>query len=499
MAELGLLDVTVLKDKSATDTSQVPASGWWINVYREGITAANGDTILDTAQGTITLEHVPGDVAVNDTFVIFDSSVYTGAKAGGLLRVVTVDSVTQLTVKALNGNVTWSSGDYLYRSTIATFLSLYSDDKGTTSKGTNNILTTDSAGRAWGFVDDGSGNPIAEVDLLIRHPTDATTTPKFVRSYKVAVPDSILTNVFDNATAVGFKVDTQAALTTTGAKILSLNTGGTEKFYVDKDGDLWTDSGVFVSDVADSATADAFVLDADNAFTTAGAKLLSLTNNSVEKYFIDKDGGFTAAAASTISAGGLTVTGDVTITGVVDVTGDFDTQDGDFNFDKGNNSKKMYFFTDVNLYRGGTNILKTDDDFTANDITANDIIANDLNFRRINLNVNTDIASTDFALSAGWGDTAAKVLTAGSHDTAGRIGAQAGGSGIAADPTITLTFKDGAFGVAPRCVVSRGDAVAPAGGYWTLSSTATTAITFKFVGTPVSGSSYTLDYLVFER
>jgi hypothetical protein len=319
-------------------------------------------------------------------------------------------------------------------------------------------LTTDSAGRAWGFVDDGSGNPIAEVDLLIRHPTDATTTPKFVRSYKVAVPDSILTNVFDNATAVGFKVDTQAALTTTGAKILSLNTGGTEKFYVDKDGDLWTDSGVFVSDVADSATADAFVLDADNAFTTAGAKLLSLTNNSVEKFFVDKDGDISAVsgaivldnAANSIAAGGLTITAGGLVVG-----------------------------------SGGI-------DLNGGDVTITEDIAE---CRRIHMNQGTALVTGDLTISAEWGDTATKALWSGSNDQRGRLSITANGSGITDDPTVTVTYTDGVFDNATVVIVTRGDVAAPDTARWSIVAQAANLFTAKFVGLPVAGNTYFLYWI----
>lgn len=59
------------------------------------------------------------------------------------------------------------------------------------------------------------------------------------------------------------------------------------------------------SSIADGGSAVAFTLDADNALSTAGAKLFSITNNSVEKFAIDKDGNITVVG--TISGAGDTL------------------------------------------------------------------------------------------------------------------------------------------------------------------------------------------------
>lgn len=56
------------------------------------------------------------------------------------------------------------------------------------------------------------------------------------------------------------------------------------------------------SKVADGAGAIAFTVNAGTALSTSGAKLLSLKNNSVEKLSVDKDGGVSAV---TVAASGL--------------------------------------------------------------------------------------------------------------------------------------------------------------------------------------------------
>ncbi|PIT93044.1 MAG: hypothetical protein COU06_02175, partial [Candidatus Harrisonbacteria bacterium CG10_big_fil_rev_8_21_14_0_10_38_8] len=69
------------------------------------------------------------------------------------------------------------------------------------------------------------------------------------------------------------------------------------------------DTGVLVSGVADGATAKAFTLNSV-ALSTSGAKLLSLQNNGTEKASVDKDGnlylgGLTTAYLTTANQGGV--------------------------------------------------------------------------------------------------------------------------------------------------------------------------------------------------
>lgn len=123
----------------------------------------------------------------------------------------------------------------------------------------------------------------------------------------------------DGATALGVALDTTTALTTAGAKLLSVRNNGVEKMYVDKDGHIvpavwavsdlgasakvwrtvyankWEGSGgVGITGTgADGATTVTVSINNTSLLTTAGAKLLSLRNNFVEKAFIDKDGGAT--------------------------------------------------------------------------------------------------------------------------------------------------------------------------------------------------------------
>jgi hypothetical protein len=109
--------------------------------------------------------------------------------------------------------------------------------------------------------------------------------------------------------------------------------------------------------------------------------------------------------------------------------------------------------------------------------------------------VGTGLVAGDFALSAGFGTTASVAVASGSKDVRGAITVTSAGVGQAANPTITLTFKDGAFPAAPFAVVAR------AGGSQRtvpveVTTVSTTQLVATFLGTPVAAETYTLSWTV---
>lgn len=101
----------------------------------------------------------------------------------------------------------------------------------------------------------------------------------------------------------------------------------------------------------------------------------------------------------------------------------------------------------------------------------------------------------DYALSAGWGNTAT-VSTVAARDTGGRVSITCGGTGIAANPTVTLTYKDGTWTTVPTCVPQRADINAPATAPFVPTSDTATTFVLTFLGTPVSGTTYTFSFHV---
>ncbi len=95
----------------------------------------------------------------------------------------------------------------------------------------------------------------------------------------------------------------------------------------------------------------------------------------------------------------------------------------------------------------------------------------------------------DFLLSGTWGDTAT-AGSVGGDDTNGTVTVTCGGAMIGANPTVTLTFKDGTFTTAPTPMVALAqandaDLLLPL--KWTASAT---QLTITLVGTPTTAHTY---------
>src|SRR6185503_4434585 len=90
---------------------------------------------------------------------------------------------------------------------------------------------------------------------------------------------------------------------------------------------------------------------------------------------------------------------------------------------------------------------------TAGDIAATASLAN---FKRLGATGGTAVVSGDFSLGAGWGSTASLTVLSGSNDTRGRITITSSGVGQAANPSGSLTFKDGTYTTTPNCIVTSG-------------------------------------------
>ena len=102
----------------------------------------------------------------------------------------------------------------------------------------------------------------------------------------------------DGATAIAHELDVKAALANASAKLLSIKNAGVEKFYVDKDGNLKVPAGLSVgmqSSPPDSAGSVAYLL---NSTVLSGdtRELLSVRNNNLEKFGV--------AATGTTTIGG---------------------------------------------------------------------------------------------------------------------------------------------------------------------------------------------------
>jgi hypothetical protein len=94
--------------------------------------------------------------------------------------------------------------------------------------------------------------------------------------------------------------------------------------------------------------------------------------------------------------------------------------------------------------------------------------------------------------SPSWGTTPSH--TVAGTDQRGTVVATAGSGTPGASPTITLTFTEGEWPVAPFALVTRNDTNSPTGQpTWT---TSTTALVITFNGTPTASTAYTFEFHV---
>jgi hypothetical protein len=108
--------------------------------------------------------------------------------------------------------------------------------------------------------------------------------------------------------------------------------------------------------------------------------------------------------------------------------------------------------------------------------------------KRVKASQGTALGAGDFALSAGWGAGATVTGVTGT-DQGWQMTVTAAGT-PAANPSVTLTFKDGTWTNAPICVSKM---VGGTGGVTPLTEApAATANTLTFQGTPVAASTYIL-------
>ncbi|MBT3249409.1 MAG: site-specific integrase [Candidatus Pacebacteria bacterium] len=99
-----------------------------------------------------------------------------------------------------------------------------------------------------------------------------------------------------------------AILNETGDQdILTASSSGTTQFRLSNAGDIWSNTGSLLSGVADSASAVAYTLDTDNALSTYGSKLLSISNAGTEKMYLDKDGNLYVSGNIITGSGGYTL------------------------------------------------------------------------------------------------------------------------------------------------------------------------------------------------
>jgi hypothetical protein len=112
--------------------------------------------------------------------------------------------------------------------------------------------------------------------------------------------------------------------------------------------------------------------------------------------------------------------------------------------------------------------------------------------RRFSVDNASTLASGAFILGAGWGSTASIAITnATSKDSAYTVTITTGGTGIAANPTLQITFADGTWTTVPVCseIQSGGNDIFAD---TTVTARSATSYTYQYNGTPTTGKTYEL-------
>lgn len=244
-----------------------------------------------------------------------------------------------------------------------------------------------------------------------------------------------------------------------------------------------------------SATKD---LSADRTIglVNAGAGAGTIGTAGITSITLDAKGRVTGAATATyvVAARSLISTADITLDGAASATVDLSANRtiGLANAGPGLGTigTGAAFLQTVTLDAKGRVTAATAASATTGDWTARDFIG-----RRLVANAGTAIVAGDFTLSAGFGTTRSiSAVTSGTRDMRGQFQVTSAGAGQAANPTITLTFKDGTFPAAPFAMVLRNGGSQPT--VQTTWSTTATTLVITFVGTPVAAEVYGYNFMV---
>ncbi|WP_374412896.1 hypothetical protein [Novosphingobium colocasiae] len=112
-------------------------------------------------------------------------------------------------------------------------------------------------------------------------------------------------------------------------------------------------------------------------------------------------------------------------------------------------------------------------------------------FYRATMNLGTTLTSGDFTLGGGWGSGASLTIINASKDNRFEVQITAGSSGLAANPAVTLTFKDGVFASTPFPIASGYNSTDNTGIDIKASASAS-QVFLNMLGTPVAGKVYRL-------
>jgi hypothetical protein len=106
----------------------------------------------------------------------------------------------------------------------------------------------------------------------------------------------------------------------------------------------------------------------------------------------------------------------------------------------------------------------------------------------------TPLVDADFALSAGWGG-APLIQTVTGTDGRGTILVRAVGGGFITNPSITLTFADGAWPQQPFALVQKIGGNGPSA-FTPITTLTSTTFVWIYAATPIEGLTYQFSWQI---
>jgi hypothetical protein len=233
------------------------------------------------------------------------------------------------------------------------------------------------------------------------------------------------------------------------------------------------------SNVHDGVTAIAYIRDTERALIDVNAIHTSFRVNGVEiaKLMADSELVLDAATIASLLGGVTITTGDLTVTAGDVILGAAVSQlvPGVTSFSVRDNADAR------------DNLLVVD----AGDVT----VFRDFKLRRVDGISGTFLVDdVDITADANWGNTAA-ITSLRATDHGGRVTVSCAGTGIAADPTIQITFTNSYAEVVQAQVTRVSSSDQPTVPF-TINQQTATFIKVQFEGTPVTGNDYTFTYFI---
>lgn len=394
-------------------------------------------------------QSTPTNIVVHDVGgVVIGSNLRLDTDSSPTVTCTDIPDATHITVGVTPGSVT----DDQRLSVVNALPSLFRDANGDEAE--TNPFQTDSTGTAEAWA------AIEPYDILVSG--TGVATAYLLKDYIPSGHERIISNVLGTGTARAFILNTTRALTS-GDIIWVVQEDDVDRVYIEQDGTLVVVAG--------------------------GANITG--NTSVT-------GTLTSSGALTVSSGGAAVTGNSTVTGTLTTSSTMTvTAGGEVISAGGLQVSGTHNGADtLTVNTGHVQVAASTGNLTVQGAGLGaGVYANRFYAAR-----GTSLVSGDFS-GSGWGTGATYTPLTGSKDQMGQVEIATGTASFVANPTVTLTFKDGTWSNAPFgvaiCVRSGGASVDGFGCH--ITGFSNVSVTWTVYVTPTTSETYRIQWIMMGR